>query len=80
MDTKMERTNFTKNIYNMHKNLLKLSKFEEKEEKKSHAKLGQNYSKLVENVTISQRGPKRKDCQNFGQELVSVDSEVNNMV
>ena len=44
----------------MHKNLLKLSKFEEKEEKKTHAKLGQNYSKLVENVTISQRGAEKK--------------------
>ena len=68
----------------MHKNLLKLSKIEEKEEKKSQAKLGQSLVKTIPNwLKMSQSakgGLKRKDCQNFGQELVSVDSEANNMV
>ena len=53
----------------MHKNLLKLSKIEEKEEKKSQAKLGQSLVKTIPNwLKMSQSakgGLKRKDCQNF---------------
>ena len=64
----------------MHKNLLKLSKIEEKEEKKSQAKLGQSLVKTIPNwLKMSQSakgGLKRKDFQY----LFSVDSEANNMV
>ena len=73
----MERTNFTKNICNMHKNLLKHSKKRREEKPQSLVKTIPNWLKMSQSA---KGGWKEKIVKTFGQDLFSVDSGANNMV
>ena len=73
----MERTNFTKNINNMHKNLLKHSKKRREEKPQSLVKTIPNWLKMSQSA---KGGWKEKIVKTFCQDLFSVDSGANNMV
>ena len=71
----MKRTNFTQIYTYAQESAKTLQIWGEK--RKNLVKTIPNWLKMSQSA---KGGLKRKDCQNFGQELVSVDSEANNMV